>query len=203
MHRPGEAAQTRTFHPRTPAADVNLAGSSFLLLPRAQLTTFPSGPRTVRPSGVLGIGVGRLVCVRLVLSFPGVEQVARVRNLRRPPWAYTPVLTPRTRWTLTVCFKFLPWRPVWRFTGISDYTLDSKARVMKQVDYWDSINLMDGERGGVRTRPARPVMACYGEPHGHILHRLLARRPPDSLAALRSFSIFRPQVLRRKVVVRS
>ncbi|CAN0464652.1 unnamed protein product, partial [Scytosiphon promiscuus] len=51
----------------------------------------------------------------------------------------------RTRWTLTVCFKALPWQPVPRFTGISEYTVDDQARVIKQVDYWDSINLVGGE----------------------------------------------------------
>ncbi|CAN0130018.1 unnamed protein product, partial [Ectocarpus fasciculatus] len=50
----------------------------------------------------------------------------------------------RTRWTLTVCFKALPWQPVPRFTGISEYTIDDQARVIKQVDYWDSINLVKG-----------------------------------------------------------
>lgn len=48
-----------------------------------------------------------------------------------------------------MCFKALPWRPVPRFTGISEYTVDDQARVVKQVDYWDSINLVGGEvRGG-------------------------------------------------------
>ncbi|CAN0081751.1 unnamed protein product [Pylaiella littoralis] len=50
----------------------------------------------------------------------------------------------RTRWTLTVCFKALPWQPVPCFTGISEYTVDDRARVVKQVDYWDSINLVGG-----------------------------------------------------------
>lgn len=54
----------------------------------------------------------------------------------------------RTRWTLTVCFKALPWRPVPCFTGISEYTVDDQARVVRQVDYWDSINLVGGEGGG-------------------------------------------------------
>lgn len=50
----------------------------------------------------------------------------------------------RTRWTLTVCFKALPWKPVLRFTGISDYIIDAEARVIKQEDFWDSINLRQG-----------------------------------------------------------
>lgn len=50
----------------------------------------------------------------------------------------------RTRWTLSVCFNILPWKPVARFTGISEYTVDNRARVVRQVDYWDSINLIEG-----------------------------------------------------------
>eukprot|EP00640_Fibrocapsa_japonica_P003919 CAMPEP_0113935524 /NCGR_PEP_ID=MMETSP1339-20121228/2672_1 /TAXON_ID=94617 /ORGANISM="Fibrocapsa japonica" /LENGTH=355 /DNA_ID=CAMNT_0000937715 /DNA_START=111 /DNA_END=1175 /DNA_ORIENTATION=- /assembly_acc=CAM_ASM_000762 len=50
----------------------------------------------------------------------------------------------RSRWTLRVCFKALPWAPVARFTGVSDYTIDEDARVVEQRDYWDSINLKDG-----------------------------------------------------------
>ena len=50
----------------------------------------------------------------------------------------------RTRWTLRVTFEILPWKPVARFTGISDYELKD-GRVTKQIDYWDSIDLKDGE----------------------------------------------------------
>lgn len=45
-----------------------------------------------------------------------------------------------------MCFKALPWSPVPCFTGISDYTIDDKARVIKQEDYWDSINLIQGDK---------------------------------------------------------
>ncbi|CAM9156703.1 unnamed protein product [Sphacelaria rigidula] len=58
----------------------------------------------------------------------------------------------RTRWTLTVCFKALPWQPVPCFTGISDYTIDAQARVVKQDDYWDSVNLVAG-----RYQPVSPL----------------------------------------------
>ena len=51
----------------------------------------------------------------------------------------------RTRWTLRVEAKFLPWAPVARFTGVSDYTLDGDGRVKTQTDYWDSINLVDSD----------------------------------------------------------
>ena len=47
----------------------------------------------------------------------------------------------RTRWTLRVCFQALPWRPVARFTGVSDYALDADNKITGQTDYWDSIDL--------------------------------------------------------------
>ena len=50
----------------------------------------------------------------------------------------------RTRWTLQFRFKLLPWKPLAQFTGVSDYTLDEQTRVLRQQDYWDSINLQPG-----------------------------------------------------------
>lgn len=50
----------------------------------------------------------------------------------------------RTRWTLQFRLKVLPWKPLAAFTGVSDYSLDHEARVVKQEDYWDSIELMPG-----------------------------------------------------------
>ncbi|KAJ8604212.1 hypothetical protein CTAYLR_009780 [Chrysophaeum taylorii] len=48
----------------------------------------------------------------------------------------------RTRWTLRVTFRALPWQPVARFTGISDYDLDkATGKIAAQRDYWDSIDL--------------------------------------------------------------
>jgi len=55
----------------------------------------------------------------------------------------------RTRWTLRVEFKALPWRPVARFTGVSDYELGPDGRIRGQVDYWDSVDL---RRGGAYER---------------------------------------------------
>jgi hypothetical protein len=49
-----------------------------------------------------------------------------------------------TRWTLQFRFRLLPWQPLAQFTGVSEYTLDKQARVLRQQDYWDSINLRDG-----------------------------------------------------------
>lgn len=49
-----------------------------------------------------------------------------------------------TRWTLQFRFRLLPWMPLAQFTGVSKYTLDSKARVLKQTDFWDSVNLEPG-----------------------------------------------------------
>ena len=42
-----------------------------------------------------------------------------------------------TRWTLQFRFRLLPWQPLCRFTGVSRYTLDGRARVLRQQDYWD------------------------------------------------------------------
>lgn len=63
----------------------------------------------------------------------------------------------RTRWTLTVCFKALPWQPAPCFTGISDYTIDDQARVVRQVDFWDSINLVQGREGGDAVSPPKNI----------------------------------------------
>jgi hypothetical protein len=49
-----------------------------------------------------------------------------------------------TRWTLQFRFKLLPWKPLAQFTGVSQYTIDDQARVLRQQDYWDSINLQPG-----------------------------------------------------------
>merc|ERR1719201_1572397 len=49
-----------------------------------------------------------------------------------------------TRWTLQFRFKLLPWKPLAQFTGVSQYTLDANARIVRQNDYWDSVNLKDG-----------------------------------------------------------
>mmetsp|Transcript_1249 Transcript_1249/g.3749 ORF Transcript_1249/g.3749 Transcript_1249/m.3749 type:complete len:360 (+) Transcript_1249:158-1237(+) len=51
----------------------------------------------------------------------------------------------RTRWTLRVSFSALPWKPVARFTGVSDYALDGEGRIAGQTDYWDSIDLKGGD----------------------------------------------------------
>lgn len=53
-----------------------------------------------------------------------------------------------TRWTLRMCVKILPWQPVPRFSGISVYKVAASGpkgvQVLKQTDYWDSINLKPG-----------------------------------------------------------
>lgn len=51
----------------------------------------------------------------------------------------------QTRWTLRVAVKILPWQPTARFSGVSLYTLDDTGKVIRQEDYWDSINLASGE----------------------------------------------------------
>mmetsp|Transcript_5613 Transcript_5613/g.23808 ORF Transcript_5613/g.23808 Transcript_5613/m.23808 type:complete len:213 (-) Transcript_5613:1122-1760(-) len=45
-----------------------------------------------------------------------------------------------TRWTLNLKFKLLPWKPVLRFTGTSEYGLDDDLLVNRHIDTWDSIN---------------------------------------------------------------
>eukprot|EP01038_Epipyxis_sp_PR26KG_P014416 gene14416-19347_t len=50
----------------------------------------------------------------------------------------------QTRWTLQVTFKFLPWQPRPKFTGISVYTINDEGIIIKQEDFWDSINLKQG-----------------------------------------------------------
>ncbi len=57
-----------------------------------------------------------------------------------------------TRWTLAFRFNLLPWKPLARFTGVSEYTLDPDARLSRQQDYWDSVNLVPG--GGYATKPS-------------------------------------------------
>ncbi|CAM9525614.1 unnamed protein product, partial [Chrysoparadoxa australica] len=51
----------------------------------------------------------------------------------------------RTRWTLSMSFKALPWKPVAKFSGISEYEINDKGLICSQVDYWDSVNLEDGQ----------------------------------------------------------
>lgn len=52
----------------------------------------------------------------------------------------------QTRWTLQFSVKFLPWQPRPRFTGVSVYTINpGSGKVMRQDDFWDSINLQGGE----------------------------------------------------------
>lgn len=59
-----------------------------------------------------------------------------------------------TRWTLQFRFNLLPWAPVAQFTGVSKYTLDSEARVLRQQDFWDSVNLGPGGEYGARPKTA-------------------------------------------------
>ena len=53
-----------------------------------------------------------------------------------------------TRWTLRLTFQALPWQPTARFSGISVYNVQAGGpkgvQVMKQTDYWDSINIAEG-----------------------------------------------------------
>jgi hypothetical protein len=52
----------------------------------------------------------------------------------------------QTRWTLQLSVKAIPWQPRARFTGVSIYSVDrSKGVVLKQEDFWDSVNLKSGK----------------------------------------------------------
>lgn len=41
--------------------------------------------------------------------------------------------------------KAIPWKPRAKFTGVSIYTVDDNGIVIKQEDFWDSINLNGGK----------------------------------------------------------
>jgi hypothetical protein len=53
-----------------------------------------------------------------------------------------------TRWTLRMTLKVLPWTPTARFSGVSIYKVGiggpKGVQVLKQTDYWDSINMVPG-----------------------------------------------------------
>lgn len=90
-----------------------------------------------------------------------------------------------TRWTLQFRFKLLPWQPLCRFTGVSKYTLDSDCRVLRQQDFWDSINLQPG--GGYA--PASKLAALLD---------LLGQMAPGGYKAEQSSSRELPYVLLRR-----
>lgn len=48
-----------------------------------------------------------------------------------------------TRWTLQVSVR-VPGSPRAKFTGVSRYSLDDNGLIAKQVDFWDSVNLVNG-----------------------------------------------------------
>ena len=75
--------------------------------------------------------LGKILFSNAVINLHNIEQLGTNRL--------------RTRWTLQVTVKFLPWQPRPKFSGISDYTISNDGVVVKQEDYWDSINLIDGE----------------------------------------------------------
>jgi len=58
-----------------------------------------------------------------------------------------------TRWTLKLTAKILPWKPTARFSGISVYkvvlddTQGTKIQIVRQMDYWDSVNILPNSTG--------------------------------------------------------
>lgn len=85
----------------------------------------------------------------------------------------------RTRWTLRVAFNALPWRPVARFTGVSDYALGDDGRIAGQVDYWDSTDLRPG---GAYASAASPRPLPEKGAHRRTMHRY-ARSPKGAAVA--------------------
>jgi len=90
-----------------------------------------------------------------------------------------------TRWTLQFRFKLLPWAPLAQFSGVSMYTLDEQARVLKQADFWDSVNLQEGGK----YEPASKIAA---------LSDLLAQLAPPKVGALAASEKELPYVLLRR-----
>lgn len=46
----------------------------------------------------------------------------------------------RSRWTLSMVFKAVPWKPRVAFTGQSDYVIDiASGLIARHIDYWDSL----------------------------------------------------------------
>lgn len=96
--------------------------------------------------------------------------------------------TLRTRWTLRVTFSILPWQPVARFTGISEYTLeDGTNRILGQEDYWDSIDLCPGGRYSRSSRAdgfrdfVGQVLNTKGALDGELPYELLRRAEAYSI----------------------
>jgi hypothetical protein len=96
-----------------------------------------------------------------------------------------------TRWTLQFTFHALPWKPVARFSGISQYQLQvvgDRVQVTKQTDYWDSINLVsDGTGQTYHSEPKSVVIK-------HFLSQIL--KPAFELYAISAGPELPYQVLR-------
>ena len=93
-----------------------------------------------------------------------------------------------TRWTLRFTFQILPWAPTARFSGISVYKVEKGGsqgvQILRQQDYWDSINLMEGGKYEV-------VEKSVG------LSDFLDQLKPEQLAAPTAGSELPYQLLRR------
>jgi len=96
-----------------------------------------------------------------------------------------------TRWSLKVCFKILPWKPVARFTGISKYILDSDAKVVQQNDYWDSANLSAGEYKQVDFVTAAKVFIGQLSPEQTASNAMGAELPYELLRRGRNYEVRR------------
>lgn len=81
---------------------------------------------------------GRTLLGRVLFRDASIE-LHDVLEDEADPYALT------TRWTLQLCMQVLPWQPFARFSGVSKYTLNECAQVVSQRDFWDSVNLREGE----------------------------------------------------------
>jgi SOUL heme-binding protein/Uncharacterized conserved protein (DUF2358) len=98
-----------------------------------------------------------------------------------------------TRWTLRLTVQILPWQPTARFSGISVYTVQPGGRrgvqVIRQDDYWDSVNLLPDGGGEYAAMATSKGVADF-----------LDQLKPNQMAAPSASSAELPyQLLRRGV----
>ncbi|KAL7580943.1 hypothetical protein ACA910_005760 [Epithemia clementina (nom. ined.)] len=102
-----------------------------------------------------------------------------------------------TRWTLRLTFQALPWQPTARFSGISVYKVGpggpKGVQVLKQTDYWDSINLVPNNKGGAKEAYQKvPTSKAFSD----FLNQL---KPSQNFAAPSAGTEMPYQLLRRGV----
>jgi len=93
-------------------------------------------------------------------KFPG-NIVFRGANIKLHNIVDTGEKTFDTIWTMNIDVKFPPGAEPLEFTGISRYTLDDAGLVVEQRDFWDAINLENGEYKEVGKKNA--VFHCLAQ----------------------------------------